>query len=1085
MATPFDFSHLRAAEPDIETTPAAFRPGLAGQPAPANPFDFSHLRSGSVGGDLAPPKTGQQKAQDIARTAGIEVGPDFGSNVFDRAVADLGKGAATSIPGRLIGVATGTSETVDALGQLPPSQPMPAWIPDLDTIGTLVGDTAIFSLAPPLAVPGKIAGRALGKVVGSKLAALPAVENALKKGAWNHVALTQKLTTDLIGANANLFEAVGATTSAAIGFGGLVKVAGGEDQEAFIQGALAGVAVGIAPAFRALKAAAVLKRVTSEKYLQAEQALAESLDTGIGTMIAASVLPPSPEVAARISVSMMDAIDPALGRRALEILPILERPGTGIAGNIPQMRALGQAWEDVAKMTMRGPISRDGAAYRVTTGFFKSVDSTLRSLGPRGVQMSNLIKRSQDDAGVVFGELKAKVDKALKGVSKDDYDLWVNRREAGLATAGSQGTANATGVDRIAHLYDVEIPELLARHGIPLEGLTPGKYVSHYYEMAQFEKVVRSTDFISKLQSVLGKTYDEALDMRNSMLENVKQTGLNPKTRVLRPSIDMGRSFNITISEAKQLGLPLADNRFGLNRYIRQVADRVGFTKNFGVNFEKGQALLDDLSRTHSNKTYTELIDKSVRRSIGLDNEIGDFSQVFSWASNNVIVPQTLSLASISQVGQNTNTIAKYGMRHYLRGVNEYRKEAKLFRRFGGDDDTVTLYRGRTFDDIASSRPASGQRWFSDSDRLAREYAGPNGDVVSVTLRARDAARYKHGPWDANGRITTYALPHDIESVQTASSFHANIRAQVDEIGNAVGDFFAGAERANGILRPTAPGRTSTMARLNLGGFVLSKTGFNTMDDFNRVAAAYTGKSWLEESVKKGVRGGLSPKQLSRTAAEFKKLGLNFNEIVKRGALTSEETVRGAMRVSDITQFRIRPFDLPLYWSSPNAAAFRMLKTFAFNQARFINTEIWGSFQRYVATGGREGSARPMAFFLAGYPSVGLAIGSTRDVIRGESPFEGQTPLAAYATAHAWVGGVGILSDIAKAADGGSRAIFALGAGPAITWGVDFVEAGVKSIEDPNHFGRFITRHSLPGLSQNVGGSREYLNEALFPRRNQ
>ncbi len=1003
MALPaLDFS-------DVEgLLPPALAPGGV---APASGGGLPSLDFSDVEGliDFAPPKTGQQKAQDIARTAGIAVSPEFGSNVLDRAVADFGKGLATSLPGRLVGAATGTSETVAALGELPASQPLP-WLPDLDTVGTLVGDSALFSLAPAMAVPGKIAGKAIGTMVGSKLARLPMVANALSKGAWNHVALTQRLTSDLIGVSANLFEAAGATASASIGFGGLVKVAGGDDQEAFIQGALAGVGVGLAPAFRALKTAAVLKRVTGDRYLEAEKALADSLDNGIGMLIGARGLPPG--AADRLSVSMLDAIDPALGQRALSILPVLERPGQGIAGNIPQMRALGKAWEDAAAEATRGFLSPENlllkrgldTAYRVGTGFFKSVDSTLRGLGPRGVQLSNLIKRSHDDAGQVYGELKSVVNKAMRGIPAADLDRWVAQREAGLLQ--STGSATATGLDRITYLYDTEIPALLARHGVPLgpiktNGFGVGRYASHYYDMGKLARVVGTQDFVAKAQTVLGRTYDQALELQAALIKAAQINTKNPLTQVLRSSIDMSRTFDITISEAKALGLPIADNGFALNRYIRQVADRVGFAKNFGADFGKGTALLDDLAREHagSPKMMPELIEKSVRRVIGLDTDAGDFSQMFSWVSNNVIVPQTLSFASISQVGQNTNTMAKTGVRHFLRGVNEYRKEAKLFARGGG------------------------------------------------------------------------------------SEFHAQVRAQLDDIANAAGEFLTGAERANGILRPAAVGQTSVMSRLNLGGFTLSKTGFNAMDDFNRFAAAYSGKSWLEGSVTKGVRGGLSPKAISRTAAEFKKLGLDFNDIVRRGAMTTEETVRGAMRISDLTQFRIRPYDLPLYWSSPNAAAFRMLKTFAFNQARFLNTEVLGAAKRYAATGGREGSMKPLAFFLAGYPAVGLGIGSVRDILKGKEPFAEKTPMGAYLTAHAWVGGLGILTDFAKSAENGSRAMLALGAGPAINMGVNFVEASVKSIEDPNHLGRFMTRNlPIPGFAQNVGGLRDAVDEAIFPK---
>ncbi|TFH46900.1 MAG: hypothetical protein E4H01_09195 [Lysobacterales bacterium] len=639
-------------------------------------------------------------------------------------------------------------------------------------------------------------------------------------------------------------------------------------------------------------------------------------------------------------------------------------------------------------------------AYRMGSGLGKSVDSTLRSMGPRGNQLANGVQKSMDDSDKVYAVITGKKDIALRGVTKAQHDAWVAAREAGQIAPGN---INQTGIDALAHLYDNEIPDILRAAGITkLDGLTPGRYVSHHYNMDKMEAVVQKPEWLTLAQRQLGITYAKATELRDRLLEGARRSIASPITQVMRPSVDLHRTFDITIAQAKNLGLPIADNAFALDRYARQIADRVGFAKNFGADSERMKIMLNDLRKTVPSKIHMDVIEKSLRAVVGLDAEPGAVTQAFSWVTNNVLVPQTLALASISQAGQSTNTIAKVGGRHFLRGAKELRREARLFAGQGGQ----------------------------------------------------------------------------------ASQFYGTIKSILDSIDGAAGDFFTGVERSNGLFLPKAVGREGLGSRLNLGGFILSRTGFNGLDKFNRFAAAYSGKSWLESNVRDAVRGTLSPKRLSRTAAEFKKLGLNMREIVSRGVLTDEELVHGAMRISDITQFRIRPFDLPLYWSSPNAGVFRMLKTFTFNQGRFIKREIISPATRYFATNGHEGSMRPFAFFIAGYPAAGAAIGSIRGILKGKEPFEDQTPMEAYFSAHAWVGGFGMLQDVFKAASNGTRAMLSMGAGPALTFGADMVEAGARSAisGDPNHLGRFVTRHSLPGLSQDVGGLRTYLDEALFPK---
>lgn len=963
--------------------------------APGGTYDFTDVYAPPQ--PQQPQKTGQQKAQDIAKTAGFNPGPEFGSTVVDRLAADFGKGVATSLPGRLVGNLTGQGNTVSALAGLPASQPIP-YFPDADTIGQMVGDSAMFSLvAPPLAYAGRAAGEALA-------ARAPLLTNILSKGSLAHVELAQSMAGELAQANMDLFRALGTTVSVGAGFGGLEKAAGSDNATAATQGFLAGVSLSLAPAFRALKTVAHFEKLASPRYIAAEQNLAKFLDTQMTKLVVgvegAAPLPPR-AAAEQVGTMMSDLLDPQFGRQVKDMATVVYdqyQSGKTIANSLKDVRELVPEWERVVSSTRQGWVQNKFEKYGLKAlgnayqGLTTSIESSLRKQGFEGTAIANGVRKAYQVSDQSFADLWTPVKKVLDNVDDDALAAWAHARELGTR---SDIPDVFTPLDEFLdkHAFD-----RLSAAGTPIQSsIERGRYLPHMADFQALQDAVRDPKIAPKLAQALGLNEDALIRAGQEALDLLDEARSAPVLKVMRSSLDLQRTLPLTYQQIKEIGLPYADIRVALSRYARQVADKAAFSESFGANGERLNSLIEAIQRKHPAQVAKFYAD-SIRKVIGLDSEVGDVSQAIGFFQNNLLVPTHLGLAQISNAGQNLNTITDVGAKHFTRAALTARRAVK---------EAVA---GGTAEDV----------------------------------------------------------------------FIQKVQALIGEIQGDMGDFLTGVSGADSALLPATAQRTG-LGRLNLGRWFLKKSGFNTLENWNRLVAARAGKSWIEDMVEQGANGALSAKNMTRVGAEFSKLGLDFEQIVARGAATDGELFRGAVEISNRTQFRIRPFDLPKYWSSPNAAIFRMLKTFAFNQSKFIAQRVAKPAAEFVASGGQYGSVRPLGFFLAGYPAAGYAIGSIRSGLKGEIPFEGDSPLGAYTASLGWVGGLGVADDMFNALEQGSRGIAKFMAGPSLSYGFDAIDASVSSVKRQNlkPLGRFIIGNNIPLVSQNLFGSKNAMFKAL------
>lgn len=203
----------------------------------------------------------------------------------------------------------------------------------------------------------------------------------------------------------------------------------------------------------------------------------------------------------------------------------------------------------------------------------------------------------------------------------------------------------------------------------------------------------------------------------------------------------------------------------------------------------------------------------------------------------------------------------------------------------------------------------------------------------------------------------------------------------------------------------------------------LRVSGFTASEKMNRVIAANTGAVYagkLLAVLKK------NPKD-TRARDMLKELGINPDEALQEGRLTGDDILMAAKKFSDMTQFRSRPQDLPLFASTPAGKVFFQFKTYIYGQTRMIYEETIGEIKA-----GRPGRAlRSLLILATVFPMAGYVIKYLRDLIMGRDPNREKDELKRYLDSVAQVGAGAILLDAAQSLEYSNEGLLRWAAGPA------------------------------------------------------
>jgi hypothetical protein len=255
----------------------------------------------------------------------------------------------------------------------------------------------------------------------------------------------------------------------------------------------------------------------------------------------------------------------------------------------------------------------------------------------------------------------------------------------------------------------------------------------------------------------------------------------------------------------------------------------------------------------------------------------------------------------------------------------------------------------------------------------------------------------------------------------------------------------------------------------------LKATGFSATEKMNRTIAANAGRSYGTRLFKQLVK---NPNN-KRARRILEELGVNVDSAIKNKTLSDDDVLMMAKKFTDMTQFRSRPQDLPLFASSPGGKVFFQFKSYIYGQTRLLNKTVVEEMKNLSF--GR--ATRNLLILATVFPLAGEVIADIRSLISGrERESKG---LTRYLEDIAQVGAMGILLDTLNAGKYGRGAEFL--AGPSVSDAGELIEAvGQITADQPKTdrgmtpkekttraLGKFVTRR-IPIIGNRV-------TEAVFP----
>jgi hypothetical protein len=273
------------------------------------------------------------------------------------------------------------------------------------------------------------------------------------------------------------------------------------------------------------------------------------------------------------------------------------------------------------------------------------------------------------------------------------------------------------------------------------------------------------------------------------------------------------------------------------------------------------------------------------------------------------------------------------------------------------------------------------------------------------------------------------------------------------------------------MMRRSYMGESSRGISDRFADSVLTWTGFSTVERFNRLYAGVTGFHTVRDTVAKHLTGRLRGQTLTVAKRRMSRLGINLDEVKKRGHLIPEEEHRAIFNAAQQTQFVPDAARRPSLWTTPHGRIIFQFKNFALSQGRFLRDSLFKE--------AAQGNYKPLATFLSIYPVAGELVGSTLAELK-QKP-RTNTGITRVAENLSMVGAAGVFQQIYISAQFGRLAETFLG--PTLSDATEMVGSMLR--QDPNQITRFLERQPLTRaleLSLGLGifgiqAAEEYLSE--------
>ena len=263
------------------------------------------------------------------------------------------------------------------------------------------------------------------------------------------------------------------------------------------------------------------------------------------------------------------------------------------------------------------------------------------------------------------------------------------------------------------------------------------------------------------------------------------------------------------------------------------------------------------------------------------------------------------------------------------------------------------------------------------------------------------------------------------------------------------------------ILRET---RKIAGGEEGFGSGFLRYVGFTATEKANRTVATNAGIIYASKTLQKLKRNPLN--RVYRTRLE--ELKINPDEALKKGYLTDNELLMAGQIMSEKTQFRNRPIDLPAFVASPEGKLIFQFKTFAYHQTKLLKDR----FLQQIRNNNYSGLARDLMILSTVFPLTGEIIADIRSLITGQ---ERKTEaFDRYLENLITVGGMGILSDTIQSASWGRLSEYILG--PAVS---STIVEPIERITKATQRGE-MNKGDIKYLLRQTGFGRTFANY-LFP----
>lgn len=205
---------------------------------------------------------------------------------------------------------------------------------------------------------------------------------------------------------------------------------------------------------------------------------------------------------------------------------------------------------------------------------------------------------------------------------------------------------------------------------------------------------------------------------------------------------------------------------------------------------------------------------------------------------------------------------------------------------------------------------------------------------------------------------------------------------------------------------------------------IMKYTGFNFTERMNQTIAANAGKFWAQDMFNQAMSG----QKVGAVSKVFAEAGIDLKQALERGGLTEDDLLNAGRYIMRVTQFPKSKLDVPLWTQSPWGKVVFQFQRFSYQNTKFISKEVWGEAKKYVASGGKEGSVKALATYIALAPLFGIPVGTVRDYISGR-----ERPTGVFNTmvdAVGWVGGWGMFDNWLQSLSQGGDRLAAQALGP-------------------------------------------------------